>query len=103
MKTKEKPVDLTDEEDAEAAAALHRVMTRPAIDMTDLAVLTGVHYSTLRRKAISDDGLPYPLTASRIGQRWVIPSVGVRKMLGLGDAQQSGGEPGRRSPFVLEV
>lgn len=102
-KTKEKlPVDVTAEQDEEAAAALHRVKTRAAIDLSDLAALTGVHYSTLRRKAWAEE-LPKPLVATRIGQRWIVPSAQVRELLCLDGAIPVSGDGSTRNPFVLEV
>lgn len=62
--------------------ATARVIGQPAIDLADLAVLTGVHVSTLQRSATRGD-LPVP--SARIGQRWIIPSAPVRELLHLGD------------------
>lgn len=62
--------------------ALQRVMEDPAITMEDLAALMGVHKSTLTRRA-SKDNLPVPV--ARIGQRWIVPSIPVRKFLHLDD------------------
>lgn len=92
-KTEKKPAVEASPEDAEAAAALHRVQTRAAIDLADLALLTGVHYSTLRRQADAGD---LPVDAARIGQRWVIPSAPVRKMLCLEEVSRASG----RNPFT---
>jgi hypothetical protein len=60
--------------------AKRRAITQTAIDMVDLAVLMNVHPATAVRAAARDD-LPVP--ATRIGQRWVIPTAGVRALLGL--------------------
>ncbi|MCB1258509.1 MAG: hypothetical protein KDB26_15465 [Microthrixaceae bacterium] len=65
------------------AEALERLMTAAAIDLIDLAVLTGVSTSTVQRHA-AEDKLPVP--TARIGQRWIVPSAPVRKLLQIGEA-----------------
>lgn len=65
------------------AEAMERLMTVPAIDLIDLAVLTGVSTSTVQRHA-AEDKLPVP--TARIGQRWIVPSAPVRKLLKIEDA-----------------
>lgn len=60
------------------AEAMNRLMTVAAIDLIDLAVLTGVSTSTVQRHA-SEGKLPVP--TARIGQRWIVPSIPVRKLL----------------------
>lgn len=62
--------------------AMSRVMNNAAIDLADLAVLMGVHVSTLQRAANNND-LPVPI--ARVGQRWIIPSAPVRQLLHLNE------------------
>lgn len=61
-----------------AAEAMERLMNVPAIDLIDLAVLTGVSTATVHRHA-AEGKLPVP--TARIGQRWIVPSAPVRKFL----------------------
>lgn len=63
-------------------AALESVKNSPAITLAELAVLTGVSLATAQRHAAKDD-LPSPLTVVRMGQRWIVPSVHVRELLGI--------------------
>ncbi|BBX35984.1 helix-turn-helix domain-containing protein [Mycolicibacterium mageritense] len=63
-------------------AALEAVKTSPAISLAELAVLTGVSLATAQRHAAAGD-LPSPLRVVRMGQRWIVPSVHVRELLGL--------------------
>lgn len=63
--------------------ATRRVLTQPAIDLHDLALLMGVSMSTVQRAAARDD-LPVP--TARVGQRWIVPSQPVRELLHLGAA-----------------
>lgn len=72
--------DSTSVERRSVAAAVERVMTLPAVDLVDLALVTGVSVATIQRHAGKGE-LPVP--ASRIGQRWVIPSAPVRALLHL--------------------
>jgi hypothetical protein len=58
--------------------ALTRVRERAAIDLMDLAALMEVSPSTIRRLHDRDE---LPLDVIRLGQRWVIPSAPVRKLL----------------------
>lgn len=62
--------------------AMERLMGFPAITLSDLAVLMGVGLSTVQRAAA---GGTLDVPTARIGQRWVIPSAPVRKMLQLDD------------------
>ncbi|MGV0654779.1 hypothetical protein ABQE48_13005 [Mycolicibacterium thermoresistibile] len=74
--------------DNRIAAAMERVLTRPSIDLSDLAALTGVHPSTLHRLAVKDaknGTAEFPVPFTRIGQRWVIPSEPVRALLRMGE------------------
>lgn len=64
------------------AEATERVMTQAAIDLSDLAVLLNVGLSTTQRAAARGD---LPVRMTRLGQRYVIPSAGVRELLGLGE------------------
>lgn len=63
-------------------AALEAVTNSPAISLAELAVLTGVSLATAQRHAAAGD-LPSPLRVVRMGQRWIVPSVHVRELLGL--------------------
>lgn len=60
------------------AAAMQRLKENPAIDLADFAVITGIGVSTAQRQA-AQDRLPVPVV--RIGQRWIIPTPAVRKMM----------------------
>ncbi|SIC64877.1 Uncharacterised protein [Mycobacteroides abscessus subsp. abscessus] len=66
--------------------AMDAVMTKPAITLAELAVLTGTSLATTQRHALTNT-LPEPIRTARIGQRWIVPSAGVRRMLEL-DAEQ---------------
>lgn len=65
--------------------ARSRVLSKPAVDLVDLALLTGTSISTINRAARAGE-LPVPST--RIGQRWVIPSAPVRELLHMADAPE---------------
>lgn len=64
------------------AAAVERVMSTPAVDLTDLALVMGVSVSTAQRHAAAGD-LPVP--TARIGQRWIIPTAPLRAFLRVGE------------------
>ncbi len=66
--------------DKTLAAATQRLMDQPAIDLADLSILMGVSVSTAQRQA-AKGSLPVPV--ARIGQRWIVPTVPVRKLLHL--------------------
>lgn len=58
--------------------AMQRLREAPAIDLADLAVLTGVSMSTVHRQVNSGK---FPVPATRLGQRWIIPTAPVREWL----------------------
>jgi hypothetical protein len=64
------------------AEAQQRLMTQAAIDLYDLSVLMNVSLSTTQRAAARGD---LPVRMTRLGQRYVIPAVGVRELLGLAE------------------
>lgn len=63
--------------------ALERLQTAAAIDLADFAALTGTAISLLYKLANQEDTKPgsFPVTIRRIGQRWIIPTAGVREFL----------------------
>lgn len=68
--------------------ALEAVTTHPVITLAELAVLTGTSLATAQRHAATGT-LPEPIRTARIGQRWIIPSAGVRKLLEMEPEQVS--------------
>lgn len=62
--------------------ATQRVMTQPAITLSDLASLLGVSMPTLHRH-LSKGALP--VKTARIGQRWIVVSASVRELLDMGE------------------
>ncbi|MBN7314772.1 helix-turn-helix domain-containing protein [Mycobacteroides abscessus] len=58
--------------------AMTRLREAPVIDLADLSVLTGVSMSTVHRKVNSGE---FPIHATRLGQRWIIPTSAVREWL----------------------
>lgn len=62
--------------------AMEAVRTMPALTIAEAAVLMRVSTATALRRAAKGD-LPAPVTAARLGQRWIVPSAGVRAFLGI--------------------
>ena len=67
-------------ESERVAAALRRVQTLPAVSNADVAVLLSVGQQTVINSVESGE---LPFEAIKVGQRWVFPSLPLRKFLGL--------------------
>lgn len=65
--------------------AMHSLLTKPAITLREFSVLVGTSHSTTQRHAAAET-LPSQVKTVKIGQRWIIPSVGVRELLGIAEA-----------------